>query len=53
MVLAVSHLLLAIAIITVILRIHLRFGLRHGIKSDDYTIVASLVSSNSVTVGKH
>ncbi len=48
MILGISYSLLAIAIITVILRLHLRFGLRHGIKSDDYTMVASLVSRRSV-----
>lgn len=44
MLLAVSYSLLAIAIITVLLRLQCRVGLRNGISSDDYTIVASLVS---------
>lgn len=48
MILGVSYSLLAIAIVTVILRLHVRLGLRHGIKSDDYTILASLVSQKSV-----
>ena len=44
LILAVSYALLAIAIITVILRLHIRLGLRNGLNADDYTIVASLVS---------
>ncbi len=44
MILGVSYSLLAVPIITVILRLHLRFGLRHGLNSDDHTILASLVS---------
>ena len=46
MLLAVSYSLLAVAFIVVTLRIFLRLGLRNGISSDDYTIVASLVSRN-------
>lgn len=44
MVLALSYSLLAIAIITVVLRVHFRFGLCNGLSSDDYTMVASVVS---------
>jgi hypothetical protein len=37
--------LLAVAIVTVALRIRFRRGLRNGISWDDYFIVASLVST--------
>lgn len=49
MLLAVSYSLLTIAIITVILRLYLRLGLRNGINSDDYTILASLVGHDATT----
>ena len=51
MILAVSFSLLAIAIIAVLLRLHIRLGLRNGLSADDYTIVASLVShTHSITL---
>ena len=40
-----TWLLLAIGIIVVSLRLHVRLGLRHNIGWDDYTAVASLVST--------
>ena len=40
-----TWLLLAIGIIVVSLRLRIRMGLRHKIGWDDYTAVASLVSS--------
>lgn len=46
-ILVVSYALLSIAIVVICLRLYLRLGLRHGICSDDYTIVASLVSGHS------
>ena len=42
--LILSYTLVAIAIITVVLRVWFRRSLRHGISWDDYFIVASLVS---------
>ena len=44
MLLAVSYTLLCTAISAVMLRLYVKLGPRNGIKSDDYTIVASLVS---------
>ena len=44
MLLAVSYVLLCTAITAVALRLYVKLGLRNGVKSDDYTIVASLVS---------
>lgn len=44
MILAVSYVLLSLAIVAVGLRLYLRLGLRHGISSDDYVLVASCVS---------
>lgn len=46
MLLAVSYVLLCTAITAVALRLYVKLGLRNGVKSDDYTIVASLVSPN-------
>lgn len=46
MILIVSYVLLSLAIVTIGLRLYLRLGLRHGISSDDYVIVASLVSDD-------
>ena len=43
MLLALSWVLLSIAIIAVSLRLYFRLGLRNGIRGDDYTIIASLV----------
>lgn len=43
-ILAVSYCLLAITIVVVSLRIHIRVGLRKGLHADDYTTAASLVS---------
>ena len=45
MLLAVSYTLLFTAIVAVILRLYVKLGPHNGIRSDDYTIVASLVSS--------
>ena len=47
MLLAVSYVLLCTAITAVALRLYVKLGLRNGIRSDDYTIVASLVSPDS------
>ena len=47
-ILAVSYSLLAIAIMTVILRLHIRCGLRSGLCADDYTIAISLVRYTSL-----
>ena len=44
MLLAVSWVLLCTAITAVVLRLYVKLGLQNGIRSDDYTIVASLVS---------
>ena len=46
MLLAVSYVLLCTAITAVVLRLYVKLGLQNGIRSDDYTIVASLVSHN-------
>ena len=44
MIVAVTYILLCIAILAVFLRLYVRLGLRIGkISSDDYTIAASLV----------
>lgn len=43
MLLAVSYVLLCTAVTAVTLRLYVKLGLRNGVKSDDYTIVASLV----------
>ena len=47
MLLAVSYALLCTAITSVVLRLYVKLGPHNGIRSDDYTIVASLVSPNS------
>ena len=47
MLLAVSYTLLCTAITAVLLRLYVKLGLQNGIKSDDYTITASLVSQSS------
>lgn len=47
MLLSVGWVLLAIAIASVGLRLYVKLGLNNGVRSDDYTIVASLVSQNS------
>lgn len=47
MLLAVSYALLCAAITSVVLRLYVKLGPQKGIRSDDYTIVASLVSQNS------
>ena len=44
MLLAVSYVLLCTAITAVVLRLYVKLGLHNGIRSDDYTILASLVS---------
>jgi hypothetical protein len=44
MILIISYVLLSIAIVVIGLRLYLRLRLRHGISSDDYTMVASLVN---------
>lgn len=46
MLLAVSYVLLCTAITAVALRLYVKLGLRNGVRSDDYTVVASLVSPN-------
>ena len=46
MLLAVSYVLLCTAITAVALRLYVKLGLQNGIRSDDYTIVASLVSQS-------
>lgn len=47
MLLAVSYALLCTAISAVVLRLYVKLGLHNGVRSDDYTIVASLVSQQS------
>lgn len=51
MLLAVSYVLLCTAITAVALRLYVKLGLRNGVKSDDYTIVASLVGPNFDKIG--
>ena len=46
MLLAVGWVLLCIAICAVMLRLYIKMGLHNGVRSDDYTIVASLVSQD-------
>lgn len=46
MLLAVSYVLLCTAITSVVLRLYVKLGLQNGVRSDDYTIVASLVGLN-------
>ena len=47
MLLALGYVLLFTAISSVVLRLYVKLGLNNGVRSDDYTIVASLVSQNS------
>ena len=47
MLLALGYALLFTAITSVALRLYVKLGLDNGVRSDDYTIVASLVSQNS------
>ena len=47
MLLSVGYALLCTAISAVVLRLYVKLGLHNGIRSDDYTIVASLVSQQS------
>lgn len=44
MILILTYVLLSLAIITVVLRLYSRSSLRHGLRADDFTVVASLVS---------
>lgn len=44
MLLALGYALLFTAITSVALRLYVKLGLDNGVRSDDYTIVASLVS---------
>ena len=49
MLLSVGWALLFTAIVTVVLRLYVKLGLKNGVRSDDYTILASLVSQDSTT----
>lgn len=49
MLLSVAYALLFTAIVTITLRLYVKLGLKNGVRSDDYTIVASLVSHDSTT----
>lgn len=49
MLLALSWVLLCTAISSVALRLYVKLGLQNGVRSDDYTIIASLVSQNFTT----
>ena len=44
MILTLAYVLLSLAIITVVSRLYSRSSLRHGLRADDFTVVASLVS---------
>ena len=44
MILILAYVLLSLAIITVVARLYSRSSLRHGLRADDFTVVASLVN---------
>ena len=48
MLLSVAYALLFTAIVTILLRLFVKLGLKNGVRSDDYTIVASLVSQGYI-----